>query len=92
VEHQGVVVLQGPAFPFGVGDMQADRVLVIGVDVVDLDPEVATGQFHGLGEDAEHGVDALVVAGQLAAAGACQTMSGWNSSRRVSMSPWLKAS
>jgi hypothetical protein len=67
-------------------------VLVIGDDVVDLNPEVATGQLYRPGEEAEHGVDALVIAGQLAAAGACQTMSGSNSSRRVSMSPLLKAS
>jgi hypothetical protein len=92
VEHQGVVVLQCPARPFGVDRVEADGVLVVGDDVVDLDPKGAAGQLHGPAEVAEHRINALVVAGELAAAGACQTMSGWNSSRRVCMSPLLKAS
>jgi hypothetical protein len=28
--------------------------LVVGDDVVDLNPEVAAGQLHGLAEEAEH--------------------------------------
>jgi hypothetical protein len=44
-------------------------VLVVGDHVVDLDPEGAAGQLHGPAEVAEDGVHALVVAGQLAAAG-----------------------
>ena len=43
--------------------------LVVGDHVVDLDPEAAAGQLHGPAEVAKHGVHALVVAGQLAAAG-----------------------
>jgi hypothetical protein len=42
VEHQRVVVVQRPAFPLGVDRMQADRVLVVGDDVVDLEREGAT--------------------------------------------------
>jgi len=44
VEHQRIVVVQRPAFPLGVDRMQADRVLVVGDDVVGRDREGATGQ------------------------------------------------
>jgi hypothetical protein len=67
-------------------------VLLIGDDVVDLDSEVAAGQLHGLGEVADDGVDAVVVAGSSLRPGACQTLAGSNSSPRVPMSPLLEAS
>jgi hypothetical protein len=47
VDHR-VVVLQRPTRPLGVGRVEADRVLVISDRVVDLDPEAAAGQLHGL--------------------------------------------
>ena len=87
-----VVVLQGPAFPLGMDRVEANCVLVVGDHVVDLDPEGAAGHLHGPAEVAKHGVHALVVAGQLAAAGGVPADIGMNSSRRVSMSPRLKAS
>ena len=49
----------------GVGHMKPDRMLVVGDDVVDLDPEVAAGQLHGPAEVAEHRIHAPMVTGQL---------------------------
>jgi hypothetical protein len=68
VEDQRAVVFKRPARPLGVALVEADRMLVVGDDVVDLNPEVAAGQLHDLAEEAEHGVDASVIAGQLATA------------------------
>jgi hypothetical protein len=69
LKDQNAVVLQRPAATLGRDLVQTHPVLVVGHDIVDLDPEAPTGQLHGPAEVAQDGVDALVVAGQLVAAG-----------------------
>src|SRR6266700_10902 len=64
VEHQDLSILKGPAPALARSQVQADGVLVVGHDVVQLRPECAGRQLHRPAEERKDRVDAAVVARQ----------------------------
>jgi hypothetical protein len=92
VEHQDLAILKGLALTLAGGQVQADRVPVGGHHVMHLHPEGAGRQLDRLAEEPQDRVDAAVVAASTPRPGKCQTISGSNSSRWISMSPLANAS
>jgi hypothetical protein len=68
-DAQDALVLQGLALAVAAGDVQRDGVLVVGDDVVELDPEGAGGELQRPGEEVEDVVHATMITRQAAPAG-----------------------
>src|ERR671913_769501 len=66
--HEHVPVLQGSPLALAATDIDPDRMLVVGHDVVEVDAESAAAELRNLGEEAKDRVHAAVVTRELAAA------------------------
>ena len=61
--HEHSLVVEGSSLTLGTRHIDRDGMLIIGDDVVELDPEGAAGDPHRPGEEVEDRIHALVVTG-----------------------------
>src|SRR5215211_4434978 len=66
--HEHVPVLQGPPLALAASDIDSDRMLVVGHDVVDIGAEGAAAELRQPGKEAKDRVHATVVTREWAAA------------------------
>jgi hypothetical protein len=73
--YEHALVLEGSSFALAADGVQSNGVLIVREDVVELNPEGASGELHRPGEEAQDRVHATMVTREGTRPGVCQTAS-----------------